>query len=82
LIKLQLIQVDLPLRTLATSRIRNPERCFSLFDSGQNPCCSVGNSAHEALANAAHKTGRAKTDFELRKISKEEYDQLKSLLQL
>jgi hypothetical protein len=32
------------------------------------------------LAEAAHKTGRAKADFELREISKEEYDRLKSLL--
>jgi hypothetical protein len=34
------------------------------------------------LAEAAHKTGRAKADSELRKISKEEYERIKSLLQL
>jgi hypothetical protein len=34
------------------------------------------------LAEAALKTGRPKADFELREISKEEYERLKSLLQL
>ena len=34
------------------------------------------------LAEAAHKTGRAKVDFELREISREEYDRLRSLLQI
>jgi hypothetical protein len=32
------------------------------------------------LAEAAHKTGRAKADFELREISREEYERLKSLI--
>jgi hypothetical protein len=32
------------------------------------------------LADAAHKTGRSKTDFELREISREEYERLKSLI--
>jgi hypothetical protein len=32
------------------------------------------------LAEAAHKTGRAKAHFELRDISKEEYERLKTLL--
>ena len=39
-------------------------------------------SAPGVLAEAAHKTGRAKADFELREISKEEYDQIKLLLHL
>ena len=34
------------------------------------------------LAEAAHKTGRAKADFELREIGREEYDRLKELLLL
>jgi hypothetical protein len=34
------------------------------------------------LAEAAHKTGRAKADFELREISKAEYERIKALLQL
>jgi hypothetical protein len=37
-------------------------------------------SAPGVLAEAAHNTGRAKADFELREISKEEYDRLKSVL--
>jgi hypothetical protein len=37
-------------------------------------------SAPGALAEASHKTGRAKADFELREISKEQYEQLKQLL--
>jgi hypothetical protein len=37
-------------------------------------------SAPEVLAEAAHKAGRAKSDFELREIRKEEYERLKSLL--
>ena len=39
-------------------------------------------SAPGVLAEAAHKTGRAKVDFELREISREEYERLRSLLQL
>ncbi len=37
-------------------------------------------SAPGALAEAAQKSGRAKADFELREISKEEYDRFKALL--
>jgi hypothetical protein len=32
------------------------------------------------LAEAAHKTGRAKTDFELRQIGREEYERLSKFL--
>ena len=39
-------------------------------------------SAPGVLAEAAHKTGRAKADFEIREIGKEEYERFKSLLQL
>ncbi len=39
-------------------------------------------SAPGVLAEAAHKTGRAKADFELREISKEEYERIRSLLQI
>jgi hypothetical protein len=38
------------------------------------------HSAPGVLAEAAHKTGRAKADFELREISKEQYEWFKSLL--
>jgi hypothetical protein len=34
------------------------------------------------LADAAHKTGRAKADFELRQIGREEYERLKIAVQL
>jgi hypothetical protein len=34
------------------------------------------------LADAAHKTGRAKADLELVPISREEHEQLKAILQL
>jgi hypothetical protein len=37
-------------------------------------------SAPEALAEAAHKTGRAKADFELREISREEYERLRRFI--
>jgi len=37
-------------------------------------------SAAGVLAEAAHKTGRAKADFELREISREEYERIKSLI--
>jgi hypothetical protein len=40
----------------------------------------VSYSAPGVLAEAAHKTGRAKADFELREISKEEYERLRLLL--
>jgi hypothetical protein len=39
-------------------------------------------SAPGVLAEAALKTGRAKADFELREISREEYERVKSLLQI
>jgi len=37
-------------------------------------------SAPGVLAEAAHKTGRAKGDFELREISREEYERIKLLI--
>jgi hypothetical protein len=37
-------------------------------------------SAPGVLAEAAHKTGRAKADFEIREIGKEEYGRIKSLI--
>jgi len=37
----------------------------------------VGDSAPAALADAARKTGRPKQDFELRRISRNEYETLK-----
>jgi hypothetical protein len=37
-------------------------------------------SAPGVLAEAAHKTGRAKVDFELREISRKEYERIKSLI--
>jgi hypothetical protein len=37
-------------------------------------------SAPGVLTEAAHKTGRAKADFELREIGREEYQRLKSIL--
>jgi hypothetical protein len=37
-------------------------------------------SALGVLAEAAHKTGRAKVDFELREISEEERERIKALL--
>jgi hypothetical protein len=39
-------------------------------------CHPSRNSSSGAVR---HKTGRAKSDFELREISKEEYEKLKSL---
>jgi hypothetical protein len=36
-------------------------------------------TAPEVLAQAAHKTGRAKADFELREISREDCERLKSI---
>jgi hypothetical protein len=32
------------------------------------------------LAEAAHRAGRAKTDFEIREISREEYERMKSVI--
>jgi hypothetical protein len=37
-------------------------------------------SAPGVLAEAAHKTGRAKADFEIREISREEYERIKSMI--
>jgi hypothetical protein len=37
-------------------------------------------SSPGVLAAAAHKTGRAKADFELREIGREEYERIKALL--
>jgi hypothetical protein len=37
-------------------------------------------SSPGVLAEAAHKTGRAKADFELREIGREEYERIKALL--
>ena len=43
---------------------------------------ATSSSAPGVLAEAAHRTGRAKADFELREIAKEEYERLRRLLQL
>jgi hypothetical protein len=40
---------------------------------------AASDSAPGALAEAAHRTGRGKADFELREISREEYERLKRL---
>ena len=37
----------------------------------------VGDSSPAALADASRKTGRPKQDFELRRISRDEYETLK-----
>ena len=42
-------------------------------DPAQEPV-AASYSAPGVLAEAAHKTGRAKVDFELREVSKEEYE--------
>ena len=47
-------------------------------DAYQEPI-ATSYSAPGVLAEAAHKTGRAKADFELREISREEYERLKSI---
>ncbi len=41
---------------------------------------AVSYSSPGVLAGAAHKTGRAKADFELQGIGREEHERLKSLL--
>jgi hypothetical protein len=41
---------------------------------------SASYSSPGVLAEAAHKTGRAKVDFELRGISRKEYERIKSLV--
>jgi hypothetical protein len=41
---------------------------------------ATSDSSPGVLADAAHRTGRAKADFELREISKEEYERIRSLL--
>jgi hypothetical protein len=38
---------------------------------------AVSYSAPGVLAEAAHKTGRAKADFQLKEISRDEYERLK-----
>jgi hypothetical protein len=48
-------------------------------DPAQQPI-AASYSAPGVLAEAAHKTGRAKGDFELREIGKGEYERLRSLL--
>jgi hypothetical protein len=37
-------------------------------------------SSPAVLAEAAYKTGRAKADFELREVSREEYERIRSLI--
>ena len=46
-------------------------------DAAKEPI-AASYSAPGVLTEAAHKTGRAKADFELREISKEEDEDLKS----
>jgi hypothetical protein len=46
-------------------------------DPAEEPV-ATSYSSPGVLAEAAHKTGRAKADFELREISREEYERFKS----
>jgi hypothetical protein len=41
---------------------------------------AASDSSPGVLAKAAHKTGRAKSDFELREITKEQHDKLKQFI--
>ena len=56
---------------------------FFGFDWKSDPAkepISASYSAPGVLAEAAHKAGRRKDDFELREISREEYERLKEFL--
>ena len=71
-------------RTLSIMLHKIPE--FDLYyvaylkdDPAKEPI-ATSYSAPGVLAEAAHKTGRAKADFELREISREEYERIKALL--
>ena len=50
-----------------------------LKDDSAKELVDTSYSAPGVLAEAAHKTGRAKADFELREISMEEYERIKSI---
>jgi hypothetical protein len=50
-------------------------------DPAQEPIVA-SYSAPGALEEAVHTTGRAKADFELREISREEYERIWRLIQL
>jgi hypothetical protein len=41
---------------------------------------ATSDSSPGVLADATHKTGRAKADFELREIRREEYERMKSVI--
>src|ERR1700732_1762073 len=51
-----------------------------LKDDPEKEPVATSYSSPGVLAEAAHKTGRAKADFELRKIGREEFERLKSLI--
>jgi hypothetical protein len=54
---------------------------FLKDDPAKEPI-AASYSAPGVLSEATHKTGRAKADFELREISQEEYERIRSLLHL
>jgi hypothetical protein len=56
------------------------EATFSRLPAAAQEPIAASYSAPGALAEAAHKTGRAEVDFELREIDREEYERLTSLL--
>ena len=51
----------------------------SLKDDPAKEPIVVGDSAPAALADASRKSGRPKQDFELRRISRNDYETLKRL---
>jgi hypothetical protein len=61
--------------------LANPDNAepFCKDDLAKEPI-AASYSVPGVLAEAVHRTGRAKADFELREISREEYERLKSLL--
>jgi hypothetical protein len=50
-----------------------------MIQSAKEPI-AVGDNAPRTLADAAHKTGRPKADFELLQISQEQFEKLKRFL--
>ena len=64
------------------NKIPEFDYCYVAYlkdDPAKEPI-AASYSAPGVLAEAAHKTGRAKADFEIREISREEYERIKSMI--
>jgi hypothetical protein len=73
---------SVPMNTLSLYPVPEWDRFYAVYvrtDPAREPL-AASESIPEALATAANKTGRPRSDFEVQEISKERFEKLKRFL--